>query len=324
MDIIYGLTVFLIASGCLYIAGEIIVGGLLRLSRYYQVTEFVVAFLVMAFAATLPNLFVGVSSALQGIPELSFGDIMGNNMVALTLAVALGIFFAPKRELPLENQTIQDTTFLTSLAAILPLILVSDGTISRSDGLILVLFFVGYMYWLLSKQERFSKSYGEERGVVVTKDEAWRRTIQVLLGVVLLGLAAQGIVYGATLLATGFGLPLLLVGILIIGFGGALPEIYFTILTARRGETGMIVGNLMGAVIIPATLVLGIVAIIEPIHNDQLEFSFIGRTFLVVSALYFLLVSQTKQVISQREGIVLLCLYLAFLAHLLGFIGFGN
>jgi len=316
MLILYGISMIVVSSVILYIAGELLVAGLLKLSRFFRVTEFIVAFVVMALAASLPNLLVGVTAALQGIPELSFGDIMGNNMIALTLAVALGIFFAPKRELPLENQTIQDTTFLTSLAAILPLILVSDGTISRSDGLILVLFFVGYMYWVFSKRERFTKTYAEERAVVVNKQEAWGYIWKVMAGIVLLAIAAQGIVHGASVLAEVFGLSFLVIGILVIGFGGALPELYFTILTARRGETSMIVGNLMGAVIIPATLVLGIVAMIQPIHNDALELSIVGRAFLIVAALFFLVVSQTKSVITKREGYILLFLYLAFLAHL--------
>ena len=88
----YGLAIVVLSGGLLYMAGEFIVASLLKLSRYFKVTEFVVAFFVMAFAATLPNLFVGITSALQGIPELSFGDIMGNNIIALTLAVAVGIF----------------------------------------------------------------------------------------------------------------------------------------------------------------------------------------------------------------------------------------
>lgn len=314
---LYGVAIFFLSSVLLYIAGELIVSGALKLSRFFRVTEFVVAFLVMAFAATLPNLFVGITSALQGMPELSFGDIMGNNMIALTVAVALGIWFAPKRELPLENQTVQDTTFLTCIAAILPLILISDGAISRSDGFVLALFFVGYMYWLFSKRDRFTREYAEERKVVVTKDEALQHMLKVIVGVILLAIGAQGIVYGASLLAVGFGLPLLLVGILIIGFGGALPELYFTVLTARRGETSMIIGNLMGAVIIPATLVLGIVAMIHPIYNEALELSLVGRMFLVIAALFFLVVSQTRNVITIREGSVLLAIYCLFLTHLL-------
>lgn len=317
MSILYGVLIILVSSILLYVAGELLVSGLLKLSRYFRVTEFVVAFFVVALAGSLPNLFVGVGSAIQGIPELSFGDIMSNNMIALTLAVALGIFFAPKKELPLENRTIQDTTFLTSLAAILPLILVSDGTISRSDGLILILFFVGYMYWMLVKSEMFSKTYVEEGAVTVTKKEAWKYVWKVIAGVAMLALSAQGIVYGATMMAEPFGLSLFLIGIFVIGFGGALPEIYFTIITARRGETAMIIGNLMGAVIIPATVVLGLVAVISPIQNEALELSLTGRLFLIVASLFFLIVSQTKKSVSLKEGYFLLFLYLSFLTYLL-------
>jgi len=312
----YGLSTVLLSGILLYIAGEFIVAALLKLSRYFRVTEFIVAFFVMAFAATLPNLFVGITSALQGIPELSFGDIMGNNMIALTLAVAAGILFAPKRELPLENQTIQDTTFLTSLSAILPLILISDGMISRSDGSVLLLFFFGYVYWMFSKRERFTKLFDEDRDEL-TRSQALTEVIRLVIGIILLALAAQGIVYGAELITVGIGMSLLLVGILVIGFGGALPEIYFTIISARRGEVGLIVGNLMGAVIIPATFVLGVVALIHPISNAALEFPTTARVFLVVIALFFLYVSQSRNVITIREAAILVLSYLLFVAALI-------
>jgi len=315
--LLFSAAVIVILSGVLlYIAGELIVEALVKLSRYFKVTEFVVAFFVMAFAGTLPNLFVGITSALQGIPELSFGDIMGNNIIALTIAVALGVFFAPKRELPLENQTIQDTTFLTSIAAILPLILISDGTISRSDGLVLILFFVGYVYWMFSKKERFSRVY-EEDEKLPDKKEAWRELVRLIGGVILLAISAQGIVYGAETIATDIGMSLVLVGILIIGFGGALPEVYFTVISARRGEVGLIVGNLMGAVIIPATLVLGIVAIIHPIENPVLQFSTMARVFLVVVAIFFLVLSRTKNAITVREAGILVISYLLFVIALI-------
>lgn len=311
-----GGVVLLLSGILLYMAGELIVAGLVRLSRFFKITEFVVAFFVMAFAASLPNLFVGITSALQGIPELSFGDIMGNNIIALTVAVALGILFAPRKELPLENQTIQDTTFLTSIAAVLPLILISDGMISRSDGLVLLLFFFGYVYWMFSKRERFTKVYEDEAGTPSRREAFWD-IVRLLGGVVLLAIAAQGVVYGAELIASGIGLSLLLVGIIVIGFGGALPEIYFTVISARRGETGLIVGNLMGAVIIPATFVLGVVAIIEPIENAALQFSTMARVFLALVAVFFLFVSQTKQVITRREALILLASYVFFVLAVL-------
>jgi cation:H+ antiporter len=312
---LYGISILLVSAVLLYISGELLVRGLVRLSRHFQVTEFFVAFFVMAFAATLPNVFVGVTSALQGIPELSFGDIMGNNLIALTVAVALGVFFAPNKELPLESDTVQDTTFLTAIAAILPLILISDGLISRSDGLVLLMFFFGYVYWMLTKRERFTRIFGESRPAI-SKQQAMYQVLRLLAGVALLAIAAQGVVYGATIIAEGMGMSLLLVGMLIIAMGGALPEIYFTVISARRGETGMIIGNLMGSVIIPATFVLGTVAIISPIHNDTLQFSTAARVSLVLVAAFFLVVSQTRSSISRREAIILGVSYVLFILSL--------
>lgn len=314
MTILFGFIILILSGVLLYIAGELLVTGLLRVSKYFQVTQFVVAFFVMAFAASLPNLFVGITSALAGVPELSFGDIMGNNMIALTLAIAGGIFFAPKRILPLENKLIQDTSFLTLIAAVLPLILVSDGMISRSDGVVLLLLFVGYVYWLFTKKEFFSKKFHHKRKPVSQK-EMLASVVHTLLGIVILAVASQGIVYGAGMVATALNLPLLFVGLVIVGFGGALPEVYFTIITARRGETSMIIGNLMGAVIIPATLVLGLVAIIHPITNDMLELSLFGRGALVLSALIFFISAQSKKEISINEGVILVIIYVAFLLN---------
>lgn len=316
MDLVYGSVILILSGALLYIAGEFLVSGLLRLARYFKVTEFILAFFVMAFAASLPNLFVGVTSALQGMPELSFGDIMGNNMIALTLAVGCGILFAPRRILPLENKLIQDTSFITLIAAVLPLILISDGMISRSDGLVLVLLFVGYVYWLSTKKELFSKEFAEERQAV-SRREAFKSVVYVVLGVVILAIAAQGIVYGASIIAFAFSLPLVFVGLVIIGFGGALPEVYFTIITARRGETSMIVGNLMGAVIIPATLVLGIVALIQPIHNDALELPLLARGAIILAAIIFFIAAQTKKEITAREAMVLLGIYVVFMIHII-------
>jgi cation:H+ antiporter len=315
MTLTFAIIILVLSASLLYYAGEFLVTGLLCLSRYFRVTEFVVAFFVMAFAASLPNLFVGVTSALQGVPELSFGDIMGNNMIALTLAVGCGILFAPRRVLPLENKLIQDTSFLTLIAAILPLILISDGMISRSDGLVLLLLFVGYAYWLYTKRESFTKEYSDQVSPI-TKDEALQSIIYTVAGIVILAIAAQGIVYGAELIAIEFSFPLLLIGLVMIGFGGALPEVYFTILTARRGETSMIVGNLMGAVIIPATFVLGLIAMIHPIQNETLEFPLFARGALVLAAIIFFVAAQSKKEISIREGVVLLAIYFIFLLYI--------
>ncbi len=291
------------------------IGGLTRLSRYFKITEFVVAFFILAFAATLPNFFIGITSAFQGIPELSFGEIMGSNIIVMTLAVSLSVFFAAKKELPIEGDMVKDTAFLTSISAILPLILISDGFLSRSDGLVLILLFIGYVYWLLVRQNRFSKVFQDEeenipRSVVLTD------IVKVVISIVLVALSAQGVVYGSSIFAEDLNIPLVIVGAVILAFGGALPEIYFSIISSIKGETNLIVGGLLGAVIIPATLVLGLTAVIHPIQNDITTFPLINRVFLIVIALFLLYTSQVKKAITWRESVVLIILYFLFLFSL--------
>ncbi|MEX2340813.1 MAG: hypothetical protein WD605_00625 [Candidatus Paceibacterota bacterium] len=316
---ILSVLLLIIAGTLLYLAGELLVSGLLRLSRYFRAQEFVVAFFVMAVAATMPNFFVGFTSALQGIPELSFGDIMGNNMVALTLGVALAVFFSPKKELPIGNHTVRGTTFLTAIAAFLPLALITDGVLSRFDGVILISFFALYVIWLFSRKDRFSKVYDEKRALSLKEGRigAIKAIAKVIVGLILLAVSAQVVVQAAVMAAEGLQIPLILIGVLVIGFGGALPELYFTVISARKGETDMLLGNLMGAVIIPATLVLGMVALIQPIYNENLELPLIGRILLATVALFFLYLSRTKQLISRNEGALLVLIYFVFIVAML-------
>jgi len=322
--------IFLISCALLYFSGEWVVGGLMRIARFLGWRVFVVAFFVMAFAASLPNLFVGISSALRQIPQLSFGDVAGNNLIAMTLAVALAVLLGKGREIPAESRTVQATSIFTIIAAILPLLLILDGVLSRGDGIFLILAFVFYTFWLFSKKERFTKIYDEHKIPIVDELRSSPRFAnarvvkefktfikdlgKVILGIFLLILAAQRIVASAQFFALNFNLPLILVGVLIVGLGSALPEVYFAIASTRRGETWMILGDLMGAVIVPATLVLGIVSLIHPIEIPDFSPLIVARFFLILSALFFFFCVRTDRKITKKEALFLLGIYILFVA----------
>jgi len=305
--------IFIISCIILYFSGEWVVGGLMRTARFLGWREFVVAFFVMAFAASIPNFFVGITSASLGIPQLSFGDVVGNNLVALTLAVALAILFAKGREIPAESRTIQATSIFTIVAAVLPLLLILDGNLSRIDGTLLIALFIFYIFWLFSKQERFTKIYDEQKISIVKEFKIFIKDLgKIILGIILLLLAAQGIIASAQFFAQSFTISIILIGVLITGLGNALPEVYFTIASARRGETWMILGNLMGSVIILATLVLGIVALIHPIVITDFSPLVIAKFFLIISALFFFFFVRTNRKITKKEALFLLGIYLTF------------
>jgi len=304
--------IFLACCVLLYFSGEWVVGGLMRMARFLGWREFVVAFFVMAFAASLPNLFIGITSALHKIPQLSFGDVAGNNLVALTIAIALAVLIS-KKELPAESRTVQTTSIFTIIAALLPLLLILDGKLSRIDGILLIAFFIFYLFWLFSKRERFTKIYDTQKIPIIKEFKLFFKDLgKLILGIMLLIIAAQGIVASAQFFAKSFDITLVLIGVLITGLGSALPEIYFAVASAKRGETWMILGDLMGAVIVPATLVLGIVALIHPIEISDFSPLAIARFFLIISALFFLFFVRTDRKITKKEALFLLSIYLIF------------
>ncbi len=320
--------IFIISFFVLFWSSAKLVKYLMKMAKYLGWREFVVAFFVMAFAGSLPNLFVGINSALHKIPELSFGEIVGGNVIDMTLAVALAILIGGKA-LPVRSKMVQTSTIFTAVIAVLPLVLILDRDLERGDGLILLLAFAIYMFWLFSKEERFRKVYeknGKKKKIgfitflvkdkpkVLKEFKKFLKTLgKTVIALILLMLASLGIVQSVQVFSDVLSVSIPIIGILIVGLANTLPETYFGIISARKGRTWLILGNLMGSVIVCSTLVLGIVVLISPINNIDFSPFAIARIFLVVSAVFFLLVVRTDQRISKKEGIVLLLIYIFFL-----------
>lgn len=321
MNWILHIIMFISACGLLYLSGEWIVNSLMRMAKFLGWREFIIAFLIMAVGTSLPNIFVGISAAVQGISHLSLGDVLGNNLAVLTIATALGVIFSTKKEIPTSSRTVQATTFYVVLAAILPFLLIIDGIITRGDGLILIGIFIIYLSWLFSKKDRFTnQSFDNQNPISILNNfgNFIKDLFKIIIGVILLLLASQGIVQSAIFFADQFNMPIILVGFLIVGLGNALPEIYLTIAAAKRNDTWLILGNLMGAVVILSTLVLGVVSIISPIYliNDVMsqQILVLSRLFIIISAVLFFMFSRLDRKITAKEAYVLIIIYIIFVA----------
>ena len=321
------IAIFILSFLVLFWSGSRLVKYLMSMAKYMGWREFVVAFFVMAFAGSLPNLFVGINSALHGISELSFGEIVGGNVIDMTLAIALAILIGG-RALPVRSKMVQTSTLFTAIIAVLPLILIIDSDLGRGDGLILLLAFAIYLFWLFSKEERFRRVYGskdkyktflgfikfKQRKKGVKDFTSFIKTFfKTILALGLLLLASFGIVQSVKVFSDTLSVGIPIIGILMVGLVNTLPETYFAIVSARKGRTWLILGNLMGSVIVCATLVLGIVVLINPIDNIDFSPFAIARIFLVISAVFFFIVVKTDQKITKKEGVVLLLIYIFFL-----------
>jgi len=309
--ILYAL-VFIASCLAFYFSGELIVKSLIKIAKFLGWREFVVSFLVMAFIGSLPNLFVGISSALHGIPQLSFGDVIGGNVVDLTLAIALAALFA-KDGIPAKSKTVHRTLLFTIIAAMMPILLIWDGTLSRIDGLLLISLFFIYVGWLFSKKERFVQTCEDNAPITESFKASFSGLFKILFSLLIFAVAAEGIVRSARYFADAFNWPLIMIGLFIVGIGNCTPEIFFAISAAKKKMEWMVLGDLMGTIVAPATLVLGVVSMISPIHIDDFSPFGVARIFTFIAIFFFFIFIKNDSKISKKEAMILLFVYIAFI-----------
>ncbi len=308
------IAVFIVSCLVLALLSGSLVKVLVKLARYLKWREFIVGFFVMAFATSLPNLFVDINAALRGLPQISFGDIVGGNLVDLTLVMALASLFS-KKSISTKSNMVQASAIFTAVIAVLPLFLILDQNLNRADGAILLLAFFIYAFWIFSKKENFKKIYSESQKEKKTENAFWFLKNMAKLGLLLILLVGASFVVidTAQFFAKTLGAPLALVGVLIVGLGNCLPEIYFSVISAKKGEGWMVLGDLMGSVIVCATLVLGIVALIAPFQIADFSPFLIARGFTLFAVIFYLLVIRTGRQITKKEGLLLISVYILFL-----------
>lgn len=312
---VYNIFIFIVSIFLLLSASEWFIKSLIKIAGALRWREFAVAFFIMAFAVSIPNFFVGIFSALNNVPELSFGDVVGGNFINLTLMIGIAALVS-KQGLTAQSKMVQKTLIFSVIITAMPLFLLLDKTLSRLDGIILLLCFGFYAWWLFTKEERFRKVYHEDLQKPKLKSFFYN-SMTFAVAILLLFLGSWGIVRAANNIAIELNLPLVLLGGLIIGFCNALPEIIFAIRAAKKGEDWLILGAVMGSVAVTSSLVLGVVALINPIVVNNVSLFVLLGAFLLTALVSFLFIVRSDRKISRKEGILLIGFYVIFALTLL-------
>jgi len=310
------LVIVIFLASCIFLSwlSSRLIKSLISIAKYLHWREFIIAFFVMAFAVSLPNLFTDINAVLQGKPELAFGDIIGGNLVDLTLILAIATFFSGKKGIEAESKMVQQSAVFTTIIAVLPLLLAFDGTLHRHDGFILIIAFLLYAWWIFSKKERFQSVYKNGGPNILKNYKIFLLDLlKIVVLIVLLLMASQAVVWSAQYFSSKLGISLALVGILIVGLGNAFPEAYFAIVSAREGKNWLVLGDLMGSVIVCSTLVLGVIGILWPFEIKDLSPFINARLFLIVASVLSLIFIKSHKRITQKEGFILLFIYIIFL-----------
>jgi len=313
MGILYFLT-FLISCAALIFLGTRIVRLLTEVARFLEMKEFIVASVLMAFITSLPELFVGITAALNNKSILALGNIMGSNIIVLTLVIGIGGLLA--NGLSFKEKTLQRSASYATLIAPIPLFLMLDGYLSRWDGLVLFLTFAFYFHQLFLQKERFEKILdGRKSKKNVEKKEKvkfLKNILVALLAVALLLVTSEGVVWSASKLSETLNLPISLIGIFLVAMGTSGPELAFGIRSISLGHEEMTLGDSMGSVVMNSTFILGTVALINPFTIPDLSPYIIGVGFTVALVAIFLIFIKTDKTVSKKEAITLVLLYFLF------------
>lgn len=319
----FPIIIFIISAIGIYLSGELVVKNIILFSRLIGVNAFTISFFLMGVSSALPNLFVGTGSAFKKIPELSLGDVFGNDFINLTIVISLAVLFSINKKIQVKNIFIKQSIIFMILTATAPLLLVADGILSRYDGLFLLFLFLFYVWWSTSRQileledqNFYYKTDKKPLKLLLKEWSAYKYFFKIIIGIIILFLAAQGIIYSSKIFASKLNIPLIIIGILIVGFGNSLPETYFAISSSKKGETDLIFGNMVGSVISPATLVLGIVSLIHPIYIENFLFLEINRLLYLLVILILLWFILKKKEFNIYTALILFLIYILFLISL--------
>jgi cation:H+ antiporter len=297
---------FIVACLVLIGSSTLVVRNLVKIAAYHRLKDFVVGFLVMAIATSVPELLVGLNAAFKGVPSLSLGDVLGSNIA--DLALIIGIIALISGRIKVDSKTARTNSLYIFAIASLPLLFLFDGILKRWEGIVLLIIFVLFMVKLYRQRTAFSKKVN-----AIKKKEYINSIFWFIFGVALLILSAKFVVSYAILIAVELSLPLIFIGILAVALGTSLPELVFELKAIKSGVSNMAWGDIMGSVVVNSTLVLGIVAVISPIAVANYTMFMIAAVFLLFSLILFIYVVKVKEEINWKHGIVFLLIYVVFI-----------
>lgn len=307
------IAIFVISFLLLTRASALLVSSLTMLARIFQMSEYAIAFILMSMATSVSELFVGISSAVNGIPELSLGNVFGANILDITLAIGIPALLAGT--LTIESKIERSNFWSIFFLSLFPFLLGFDGVISRGDGIVLILLFIFYLILIARDKEYFSKIYNNvprtgEAGAKTT----FKNTLLLLLGIFMLVIASAVLVWSAKQISIAFAIETLTIGIVFIALGTTLPELIFGVRAAYAGHPSMTVGNALGSIAFNSSFIVGFVSILQPIHIPNVNEFVLVLAALAIGFLLFNSFMYRENDITKKEAIILIALYIIFIS----------
>ena len=282
--------------------------GASALARRMNVSEIIIGLTIVAAGTSAPELFVSLVSALKGTPDMAIGNVVGSNTMNAMLIVGWAAVVAP---MSISRNTVRkDIPFAVAASVLLPLLAI-DAAIGRIDGIILLAGFAAFMYYTLSQAKAGETAPSDETKM----QNPWLSVFFVVLGLALLVIGSNIFVDSASRVAYALGLSEAVVGLTIVAGGTSLPELATSVVAARKGQSAIAIGNVIGSNVFNILMILGLTATISPMQIQGI--THIDLLMMLGSIVMVWLFSRTKYTVERWEGALLAVVYIAYVCWLL-------
>ncbi len=300
----------------LIISGKYLVDIAVKLAKRLGMSNLIIGMTVVAFGTSAPELLVSVSAALRGSPEISLGNVLGSNIANVGLVLAISAMIIP---IPVQRNTIRYDWPIMMVSFILLSIFMLGDVISRVEGFIFVTLLIAYLWWQIHTAKKQGKKENEEN----SQDNA--KQLPLLLGLLLIILSSIGLAKGADLLVMGAStiahklhVSERIISITIVAIGTSLPELTASVIAALKKQTDISVGNIIGSNIFNVFSIIGITAIIHPLHFNHIPFLIdIGAMLVIGLLLWTTIYPFRSNYITRSEGLMLLASYIVYIVLIL-------
>ena len=307
-----------VGLGLLTYSADRFVDGAAATARYAGMPPLLIGIVIIGLGTSAPELVVSVLAALQGNPGLALGNAYGSNTANIGLILGLTALLCP---IVVQSQVVRQEMPLLLLVTAVAVFQLLDGNLSRLDGWVLLVLFVGLMGWLIwqglrNRSDVLATEVQEQsQGEVMSLPLA---LFWVAFGLLLLVGSSRLLVWGAVEIARYFGVSDLLIGLTIVAVGTSLPELASSLTAVRKGEHDLVLGNIIGSNLFNTLAVVGLAVVLRPL---AVESEVITRDAVVMGAMSLGLFAicfrkRGGGAISRKMGGVLLLVYLLYVGRL--------
>lgn len=311
-------TLLLIIGFIILIKGaDIFIDGASSIATNFKVSKLLIGLTIVNLGTGAPELAIGFKSVLSGNGDIVLGNVIGSNILNILLIIGLSSLV---RSLTVRSNTVKKELPIALLITILFSLLISDNlfnpsainSFTRREGIILLLFFSIFIYYLFTMYHNKIDEDREEKGILSNK----LSIIYIILGIICIVLGSNLVVDNAALLARKLGITERIIALTIIALGTSLPELVTSLTATKKGEFDIAMGNIVGSNIYNIGIVLGLpVALFGSITN--ITFNYVDVTVMILSAILLYMFSFNDYKISKKEGIVFLILFVCYYAYII-------